>query len=105
LRDYGLTEGKAGRELNVALDALPDSVDSDLDGASDQVELSLCMNPSGEELSEGPGFGCGAQLSPGAGAPGTRLGWFWCALGLVLVLKRRGTARPLDGARPAPGAS
>jgi len=55
--------GKAGRELAGALEMLPADVDTDGDGAPDQAELALCGNPSGEELGEGPGYGCNASLS------------------------------------------
>ena len=72
LKMYGL-EGKSGRKLTAALQALkaePEPIDSDGDGMSDVEELAACMNPSGEELTEGPGFGCVARLA--APAPSTR---------------------------------
>jgi hypothetical protein len=61
---YGLSGGKVGRELAMALQQLPEDLDTDEDGVPDKEELSACMNPSGPELSEGPGYGCVAQLSP-----------------------------------------
>jgi hypothetical protein len=63
VESYGLPGGKAGRELAAALDAVPDDVDTDSDGTPDQEELARCGNPSGEELSEGPGYGCNANLA------------------------------------------
>jgi hypothetical protein len=62
LQSYGLTKGKSGRQLVMALMGLPDDVDSDGDGTTDKEELLACQNPSGAEISEGPGFGCGAEL-------------------------------------------
>lgn len=56
--DYGLSGGKAGRELVKALEALPDDLDTDGDGTPDLEELKNCGNPSGADLSEGPGYGC-----------------------------------------------
>ncbi len=93
LREYGLTEGKAGRKLDAALDALPEDVDSDQDGASDQTELAICMNPSGEELSEGPGFGCSVQR--GRASRGSDAALSACALGLAVawLLARAARAR------------
>ena len=94
LQDYGLTKGKSARQLTAALEALPDDVDSDGDGAPDQAELAACMNPSGEELSDGPGFGCGAQLSPQSRQPDGLL--LCCALSAtvaVLGLARAGSRR------------
>lgn len=64
LAGLGLTQGKAGRQLAMALQALPADVDSDADGITDVDELQVCMNPSGEELGPGPGFGCNARLAP-----------------------------------------
>lgn len=71
LQSYGLTKGKSGRQLTMALMGLPDDVDSDGDGTTDKEELLACMNPSGAEISEGPGFGCGAELvAPPSGSDG-----------------------------------
>jgi hypothetical protein len=80
--DYGLSGGKAGRELAMAIEQLSDDVDTDADGVPDQEELARCMNPSGGELSEGPGFGC--QLGNG-GAP---LPWL-AAVVMALGWRRR----------------
>lgn len=80
---YGLPGGESGRELARALQALPDDVDTDGDGMPDQAELSACMNPSGEELSEGPGFGCVASIGSTHPVTGGALG---AAMGLVVVL-------------------
>lgn len=76
--DYGLSGGKAGRELAMAIQTLPDDVDTDLDGTPDQEELAACMNPSGEELSEGPGFGCNVTLGRSGAAHGLPLGLGGC---------------------------
>jgi hypothetical protein len=62
--DYGLSGGKAGRELVKALEALPDDLDTDGDGTPDLEELKNCGNPSGPDLSEGPGYGCTLQPAP-----------------------------------------
>jgi hypothetical protein len=82
--DYGLSGGKEGRELAMAIEQLPDDVDTDGDGVPDQEELSLCMNPSGGELSEGPGFGCQLERF-GAGSP---LPWL-AALMMAVAVRRR----------------
>jgi hypothetical protein len=69
MKDYGL-EGKSPRKLITALARLREEdvdQDSDADGMTDLEELAACMNPSGEELSDGPGFGCGARLAVPAG--------------------------------------
>lgn len=63
MESYGLSGGKAGRELAAALELLPEDVDTDADGTPDQVELARCGNPSGEELGEGPGYGCNGSLA------------------------------------------
>lgn len=94
LRDLGLSGGKAPRELASALEDLPADQDSDGDGVSDQEEIAACNNPSGGELSEGPGYGCnGARFA--AHAPELD-GWALAAafaLCLALRLRRGGAAR------------
>lgn len=65
LRPYGLNRGRDGGALQQALAALPDTTDSDEDGAPDKDELMMCGNPSGSDLGIGPEYGCdGAQLVP-----------------------------------------
>jgi len=67
LRRYGLSRGRDGGALLAALDALPETTDSDNDGDPDVEELMVCGNPSGEDLGSGPQYGCdGAQLVPGS---------------------------------------
>ncbi|HKO89549.1 MAG TPA: hypothetical protein VJU61_00260 [Polyangiaceae bacterium] len=90
--DYGLSGGKAGRELAMALQQLPAEQDTDADGAPDKEELMACMNPSGPELSEGPGFGCVGQLAPAAPhtLSGSLAGW---SLGLSWLLMRSAARR------------
>ena len=88
LREYGLSEGKAGRKLAMALAALPDDRDSDGDGAADRDELAVCMNPSGGELSDGPGFGCAPQLAPHPGA-GLVCWLTSVTLGVLFLVARR----------------
>ena len=74
LQSYGLSKGKSGRQLTMALMGLPDDVDSDGDGTTDKEEMLTCRNPSGAEISEGPGFGCGAELvAPPSGTDGPLL--------------------------------
>jgi hypothetical protein len=90
LKDLGL-EGEAPRSLLRALDALPPTEDNDGDGTPSLEELSLCMNPSGGELSEGPGYGCnGAHVA--LAPPARSSAWLW-ALGLVPVLTLLRAAR------------
>jgi len=91
--DYGLSGGKAGRELAMALQMLPAELDTDGDGAPDKEELMSCMNPSGPELSEGPGFGCVGQLAPAS--PHTSLSGSLAvlSLGLSWVLMRSAARR------------
>jgi hypothetical protein len=88
-------EANDPRGLSAALDqlfSLPVPSDSDDDGESDKDELLRCGNPSGEDLGEGPEYGCdGAHLAPHA-EPDGALGVL--ALGvtglLVHVARRRG---------------
>jgi hypothetical protein len=89
LRSLGLSGGKATRELDLALQALPADKDTDLDGTPDREELEACMNPSGGELSEGPGYGCnGARLA--RAEPVLERTWaIGCALGVLVLLRRR----------------
>jgi hypothetical protein len=94
VEEYGLSGGKAGRELAMAIERLPDDVDTDSDGTTDQEELALCMNPSGGELSEGPGFGCSLRAPPGPS--GRRVlglaAWLlapWLLMPALAVLRRR----------------
>ncbi len=93
VNEYGLSGGKSPRELAMALQALPADVDTDEDGTPDQEEIASCMNPSGEELSEGPGYGC--NVGPRAPAVG---GLGWCAallaIGAALVARRREVPGP-----------
>lgn len=64
LRRYGLDRGYADSLLVDALTRLPDDTDSDEDGTSDKEELMRCGNPSGEDLGDGPEYGCdGAHLA------------------------------------------
>ena len=93
LRALGLSGGKAPRELAAALEDLPDDQDSDGDGTPDQEEIAACMNPSGGELSEGPGYGCnGARFA--AHAPELD-GWaLAAAFALCLTLRLR-SGRPV----------
>jgi hypothetical protein len=86
LKDLGL-EGESPRSLLRALDDLPATDDNDGDGTPDLEELRQCMNPSGEELSSGPGYGCnGAHIAP---APPARLEWLWavCVVPLLLLVR------------------
>jgi hypothetical protein len=85
VEEYGLSGGKAGRELAMAIERLPDDVDTDGDGAPDQEELALCMNPSGGELSEGPGFGCSLREPPRRSEPVAP----WLLVLALAVLRRR----------------
>lgn len=72
INDYGL-KGKAARTLAAALEALPADQDTDGDGTPDLDELMACGNPSGPDLSEGPGFGCSLRPQPGpTETPGER---------------------------------
>jgi hypothetical protein len=89
--NYGLSGGKAGRELARALQNLPDDLDTDEDGTPDLEELAGCMNPSGPELSAGPGYGCNASLSRAPGSSGAS----GCSMffGLALLVKLRGAGR------------
>lgn len=99
-RDYGLSGGKAGRELALALGRIPDELDTDGDGATDKEELAICMNPSGPELGEGPGFGCAGQLALDTRrTPSPGLALSSCAIAWALVRARRrrtgsGSRRP-----------
>lgn len=62
---YGLNRGRDATALQQALAMLPDTTDSDEDGAPDAEELMLCGNPSGGDLGSGPEYGCdGARLAP-----------------------------------------
>jgi len=96
-RDYGLSGGKAGRELAMALGMLPDDLDTDGDGVTDKEELASCMNPSGPELSEGPGFGCVGQLALGPRTPSPALALLSCAIACLLVRSSRARRRGLRG--------
>ena len=96
--DYGLSGGKAGRELAMALSLIPDDLDTDGDGATDKEELAACMNPSGPELSEGPGFGCVGQLALGTPrTPSPGLALLSCSIACLLV--RSSAARRRGGRR------
>lgn len=67
LRKYGLDRGYAESLLVDALRRLPDDNDSDKDGTPDKEELMRCGNPSGEDLGDGPEYGCdGAHLARAA---------------------------------------
>jgi hypothetical protein len=64
LRPYGLARGHDGGALQAALMALPATTDSDGDGVPDKDELMVCGNPSGDDLGDGPSYGCdGAHLA------------------------------------------
>lgn len=89
VEDYGLSGGKAGRELAMAIERLPDDVDTDGDGTPDQEELALCMNPSGGELSEGPGFGCSLRVLAQQERPEPSAPWLLVPALLVLRCRRR----------------
>jgi hypothetical protein len=91
--DYGLSGGKAGRELAAALQMLPDELDTDGDGTPDKEELMTCMNPSGPELSEGPGFGCVGQLVPAAPRTGVSGSLAGLSVGLSWLLMRSAARR------------
>lgn len=95
VEEYGLSGGKAGRELAMAIERLPDDVDTDGDGTPDQEELGLCMNPSGGELSEGPGFGCGLREPPRRSGPIAA----WLLVPALAVVRRR--SRALAARAPA----
>jgi hypothetical protein len=63
LRGYGLARGHDGAALQAALAALPATTDSDGDMTPDKDELMVCGNPSGDDLGDGPEYGCdGAHL-------------------------------------------
>ncbi len=97
LRRYGLTRGRDATALQQALAMLPETTDSDGDGAPDEEELILCGNPSGEDLGSGPEYGCdGARLAPSlpSDAPLALM-----ALLTASVLVRRRAARP-SGDKP-----
>jgi hypothetical protein len=104
--DYGL-KGKAARTLAAALDALPADQDTDGDGTPDLDELTACGNPSGPDLSEGPGFGCSLRPEPlvsetqredaGAGSSGQVGFSVLLALGLVRRRTTRAQMRPRRG--------
>jgi len=69
LRKYGLDRGYAESELVDALTRLPDDNDADKDGTPDKEELMRCGNPSGEDLGDGPEYGCdGAHLANAVGS-------------------------------------
>jgi hypothetical protein len=103
-------KGKSGRALAAALDELPADRDTDGDGAPDLEELAECHNPSGEELSQGPGFGCSAapSLRPGpltrprplAGGPGRPLIFASLLLALGLVRRRAAPSALVGGRAP-----
>lgn len=94
LRLYGAREGRAGRELALALAALPAEVDTDADGSPDQEELARCGNPSGAELGVGPGFGCGGASIAGLPKSGTGRAAGAACWGLLLAaVWRRGASR------------
>jgi hypothetical protein len=64
LRPYGLVRGHDGGALQAALAALPATTDSDGDKTPDKDELMVCGNPSGDDLGDGPSYGCdGAHLA------------------------------------------
>jgi hypothetical protein len=89
LRKYGLDRGYADSVLADALKRLPDDTDSDGDGTPDKEELMRCGNPSGEDLGDGPEYGCdGAHLAATAGSR-TPLVVFSILLAGLLVRPRR----------------
>ncbi|HTV24970.1 MAG TPA: hypothetical protein VMG12_40030 [Polyangiaceae bacterium] len=91
LRPLGLNRGRDVAALQGALAALPDTTDSDEDGAPDKEELMMCGNPSGDDLGAGPEYGCdGAHLAPlparSSDAPVALLSLFVAS---VIVWRRR----------------
>lgn len=103
--DYGLSGGKAGGELVKALEALPEDLDTDGDGTPDLEELRNCGNPSGADLSEGPGYGCTLR-SPPAEREGLD-GWFAALAASPLLAgyfaRRRSAHRRLPRQGPGGG--
>lgn len=94
LRPLGLTRGRDIGALQAALAALPDTTDSDDDGAPDKEELMMCGNPSGEDLGVGPEYGCdGASLAPARVGSDAPLGLLSLLVAATIVRRRR-TAAP-----------
>jgi len=95
LRRLGLNHGHDASLLRSVLARVSDATDSDKDGLPDKQELSDCGNPSGEDLTEGPVYGCdGAQLAPHVASRGEHdpaLGAL--ALGLAAALVHFGRRR------------
>ena len=103
--DYGLSGGKAPGELAMALDSIPEDLDTDGDGTPDLQELHDCGNPSGEDLSEGPGYGCTLRPAP---AERDGLDGLFAALAATPILAgalalRRSARRNRPGPGPSSG--
>jgi hypothetical protein len=103
LRRYGLNRGRDATLLQSALAQLPDTTDSDEDGAPDKDELMMCGNPSGEDLGAGPEYGCDgahlvARLPRSSDAP---LALVALIVAGIIVRRRRGPT--LSSAPPALG--
>jgi hypothetical protein len=95
LKSLGLMRGRDVGALQAALARLPDTTDSDEDGAPDEEELMMCGNPSGDDLGAGPEYGCdGAHLAPRSGRDDAPLALLSLLAASVLVRRRRGAALP-----------
>jgi hypothetical protein len=93
LRPLGLTRGRDVGALQGALARLPDTTDSDDDGAPDKDELMMCGNPSGDDLGAGPEYGCdGARLAPHSAGDDAPLALLSLLVASVIVRRRRGPA-------------
>jgi hypothetical protein len=93
LRPYGLARGHDGGALQAALTALPATTDSDGDMKPDKDELMVCGNPSGDDLGDGPEYGCdGAHLV--ARLPDDAPLGIIALLAAGLIVRRRKPARP-----------
>jgi hypothetical protein len=89
LRKYGLDRGYADNVLVEALTRLPDDNDSDKDGTPDKEELMRCGNPSGEDLGDGPEYGCDGAHLANTGDAKTPLAVLSILLAGLLVRPRR----------------
>jgi hypothetical protein len=93
LSPLGLNRGHDVGALQGALMRLPDTTDSDEDGAPDKDELMMCGNPSGDDLGVGPEYGCdGAHLAPRSAGDDACVGFISLLVASVIVRRRRSVA-------------
>lgn len=91
LKGLGLNRGRDVGALQAALAMLPDTTDSDDDGAPDKDELMMCGNPSGDDLGAGPEYGCdGAHLARLPASDDAPLALLSLLIASVIVRRRRG---------------